>query len=110
MLKMAGEIAFVAPLVTLTVIQKRRCDALLPVDALWAETHSLFDRRREDGMSWLKKLFGGVRGLESPKIDIDGMSFDELMDTAEGGWRGVDDRTRVRCLHRAAKSQIRRKI
>ena len=57
-------------------------------------------------MSWIRKLFGRGRtsgGSRSPKMNVDVMSFDELMKTAQEGFLdGVDDATRVRCLCRAA--------
>ena len=57
-------------------------------------------------MSWIRKLFGHGRmsgGSRSPKMNVDVMSFDELMKTAQEGFLyGVDDATRVRCMRRAA--------
>jgi len=61
-------------------------------------------------MSWLKKLCGGgtTGGSKSPKMEVDGMSFDQLMEIAQGGFlHGIDDATRVRCLHRAASIAIK---
>ena len=63
-------------------------------------------QRKGDGMKWISKLFG--RGhtsgcSRSAKINVNVMTYDELMKTAQEGFLdGVDDATRVRCLRRAA--------
>ncbi len=52
-------------------------------------------------MSWVSKFFN--RTNTKRKLNINGMSFDELITTAQrGSLDGVSDSVRVKCLLRAA--------